>query len=412
MKTAAALIATLFTVCAAGCSMSHPLLPAMGGSARSPHHDVLQNGGSPQNWTTFSPKGSGGHFVGVVVGPDNNLWFDDANNEVLVRVTMTGSPKILQPSVAPFYLTVGADKKFYVANGDDGQIGTMTTAGVTNRFSTPSGDHPTSLTLGPDGNVWFIEFHHVGKITKKGVITEFTLPDPFIGGSGITSGPDGNIWFTENQVSKIGKVTPTGTVTVFPIGNSCLPNGIVRAKDGNLWFRCGSNIGRITPAGVITLVPTTTTGNNFVQDMAEGPDGDPWFTDDNTGIHEIDTSTLAITDFTPPNSGFNNYTLITGPDGNVWVGAIPDVINVYIPNPLSVTPKSIAFTGNGQMKTLTVTESGTHAWTATSSNIAVATVAQGGKASQFVVTSVGTGKATITIADAVGNLFKVKVSVP
>lgn len=392
--------------------MSHPLLPGVGASAGSGQHDVLQKGGGTPNWTTFSPTGSGGHFVGVVVGPDKNLWFAEANNERLNRITMTGALKVLSPSVPPFYLTLGADKKFYVTNGDDNSIGTMTTTGVTARFGTPSGDHPTSLTLGPDGNVWFIEFRHVGKITKKGIITEFALPETFIGGSGITSGPDGNIWFTENQVSKIGKVTPTGTVTEFPIGNSCLPNGIVSAKDGNLWFRCGSNVGRITPAGTITLVPTTTTGNNFVQDMAKGPDGNPWFTDDNTGIHEIDTSTLAITDFTPPNSGFNNYTLITGPDGNVWVGAIPNVINVYIPNPLSVTPKSLTFTGNGQMKTLTVTESGTHAWTAASSDTTVATVAQGGRANQFVVTSVGSGKAMITVADAVGNSFKVKVTVP
>jgi streptogramin lyase len=134
--------------------------------------------------------------------------------------------------------------------------------------------------------------------------------------------------------------------------------------------------------------------------------------DTNTGIHEIDPTTLAITDFIPPNTGFTNTTLVMGPDGNVWVGAYHNVINVYIPKPLSVSPKSITFTGNGQMKTLTVTENGSHAWTAASSNTAVATVAQGGHANQFVVTSVGTGTAMVTISDAIGNLFKVKVKVP
>ena len=146
--------------------------------------------------------------------------------------------------------------------------------------------------------------------------------------------------------------------------------------------------------------------------MIVGPDGNPWFMDDATGIHEIDPATFKITDYIPPNTGFNNDTLVLGPDGNVWVGANRDVINVYIPNPLGVTPKSITFTGNGQMKTLTVTENGTHAWTAVSSNTSVATVAAGAKANQFVVTSVATGTATITVSDAIGNLFKVKVKVP
>jgi virginiamycin B lyase len=257
-----------------------------------------------------------------------------------------------------------------------------------------------------------MEFRHIAKITKSGVITEFALPSSDIGGSTVTTGPDGNLWFTEYSTQKIGRATTSGTVTEFPISPGCSPGGIVKGPDGNLWFRCGSNIGRITTGGTITLIPTTTSGSTNIEDMIVGPDGNPWFMDTNTGIHEIDPTTLAITDFIPPNTGFTNTTLVMGPDGNVWVGAYHNVINVYIPKPLSVSPKSITFTGNGQMKTLTVTENGTHAWTAASSNTAVATVAQGGHANQFVVTSVGTGTAMVTISDAIGNLFKVKVKVP
>src|SRR5215469_10280298 len=144
----------------AGCSAAHPAIPQVGGSGGSVNHYVLQNGGSPANWTTFTLAGSGGLFTDAVVGPDKNIWFAEANFEVLNRVTMTGTVKFLHPSVPAFYLTVGADKKFYVDNGDDNQIGTITTSGVTNRFTTPSGDHPTGLTLGPDNNVWFVEFGH------------------------------------------------------------------------------------------------------------------------------------------------------------------------------------------------------------------------------------------------------------
>ena len=34
--------------------------------------------------------------------------------------------------------------------------------------------------------------------------------------SGITAGPDGNLWFTE-AAATIGRITPAGTVTEFPL---------------------------------------------------------------------------------------------------------------------------------------------------------------------------------------------------
>src|SRR5262249_23331445 len=50
------------------------------------------------------------------------------------------------------------------------------------------------------------------------VITEFPVltagSDPF----GITAGPDGNLWFTEQIGDKIGRITPSGTVTEFTTG--------------------------------------------------------------------------------------------------------------------------------------------------------------------------------------------------
>jgi streptogramin lyase len=285
---------------------------------------------------------------------------------------------------------------------------------VNKAFTIPSGDHPSGLTLGPDNNVWFVESNHVGKITKTGVITEYALPTTGADSGAVTTGADGNLWFTAHTTRKIVKVTTGGTVTEFSLPSSpqCYPTGIAKGPDGNVWFRCTSNVGRITTAGVITLVPTSQPGNDGLENMTVGPDGNPWFTSDDTSIHEIDPATLTITDYTPPNTGFTNFTLVTGPDKNVWVGAYQNVVNVYIPKPLTVAPKSITFTGTGQVRTVVVTEHGTNSWTAVTSNPSVATVAQGSSANKFDVTSVGSGTATITISDAIGNLFKVKATVP
>jgi streptogramin lyase len=73
------------------------------------------------------------------------------------------------------------------------------------------------ITAGPDGNIWFTEYGNntLGRITPTGVLTEFPIPKAGSYPTDITSGPDGNLWFTEDY--NIGRITPTGTVTAFPI---------------------------------------------------------------------------------------------------------------------------------------------------------------------------------------------------
>jgi streptogramin lyase len=179
------------------------------------------------------------------------------------------------------------------------------------------GCNPTTITSGPDGNLWFTEAagNKIGRITPAGRIQEFSLPttcNDSMGCSptGITAGPDGNLWFTEATGNRIGRITPTGSIQEFPlpttcpqdvtgfriapIGNAmnvvfargqngtglailprarevaqhpgdndavgCHPAGITSGPDGNLWFTetVGDRIGRITPVGSIQefLLPT------------------------------------------------------------------------------------------------------------------------------------------------------------
>ncbi|MGH7266700.1 MAG: virginiamycin B lyase family protein, partial [Candidatus Rokuibacteriota bacterium] len=66
------------------------------------------------------------------------------------------------------------------------------------------------ITAGPDGNLWFTEAvaNRIGRITPFGAITEFPVPTPGSTPVGITVGPDGNIWFTENMGNKIARFVP------------------------------------------------------------------------------------------------------------------------------------------------------------------------------------------------------------
>ena len=87
--------------------------------------------------------------------------------------------------------------------------------GVVTEFSAgiTAGAHPSEITVGPDGNLWFTEEdgNRIGRITPGGVVTEFT--SGISAGArpmGITAGPDGNLWFTEYSGNRIGRITPTG----------------------------------------------------------------------------------------------------------------------------------------------------------------------------------------------------------
>ena len=205
---------------------------------------------------------------------------------------------------------------------------------------------PTSITVGPDGNLWFVEYPtpgRIGKITTSGVITEVaeggTTPNlplnPQI--AGIEPGPDGQLWFTEGRNDgHVARINPgtravqdmaTGGVSPgFTINN--VPEEIAAGPDGNLWFVESGNpnaaIAQITTAGVITEHTTGLTANsepNSITPVAAA-DGNLWFTENRSGanaIGRIVPGTGAITEFSSglvPNGGLRD--IVPGPDGNVW----------------------------------------------------------------------------------------------
>ncbi len=69
-------------------------------------------------------------------------------------------------------------------------------------------------------------------------ISEFELtrkpgPNDVSGAEGIAAGPDGNLWFTEPFAKAIGRVTPGGQITEFPVSSGNAPDEIAAGPDGN-----------------------------------------------------------------------------------------------------------------------------------------------------------------------------------
>ena len=126
-------------------------------------------------------------------------------------------------------------------------MGNINTNGtVTNIYQLPvPGSEPSSITVGPDGALWFTEFlaNKIGRITTNGVITEFPIPfNPDlltnVAAFGIILGPDNNLWFSEyNDVAgSIGRLTPAGVITIFPTPTAASFPTFLATDDTNVWF--------------------------------------------------------------------------------------------------------------------------------------------------------------------------------
>jgi virginiamycin B lyase len=427
------------TILVAGCAARPdsmvPGLP-VNGSNPGVRPQIVQTGQSPANWVQINLPfgGSDPHFL--TTGPDNAVWIAQAISNDLARVAMDGS--VIEYPVhtggASAILLGTADKNFYVNDLFNNQFIQVDKHGVTKRFiKIPSGNGVNLFANGPNGNVWFMEFTGginpvtVGEVTPGGVVTEHDVSHPNIGtitgGFDLVTGPDGNVWFTNNSEGSIANINPsTGVVTNYPMylqGTACAPTFIVVGPDRRLWALCGDDINhkqylvRMTTSGTATFTDLKTHGAFMI---AVGPDKAVW----GIGVDLIrfNPTSAKETRYPLPAGYVAARTLAAGPDGNVWVSDTSNTLGatsalVFVRRVLDVTPSSTTLFGTGQTSTLSVTEqaySGT--WTAKSSDTGVATVAPGSTSGTFVVTSVGVGTCTVTVADKKSfNTFPVKVTV-
>jgi streptogramin lyase len=247
--------------------------------------------------------------------------------------------------------------------------------GTISEFPPIPGYQPGTITAGPDGALWFTEVSphaqngsatltsKIGRITLAGQVSEFPLASNSYAGD-ITTGPDGALWFTTEAssynpqngsttlTSKIERITPSGTISEFPLASNTLPKDITTGPDGALWFTEMSSypvnksiptgkIGRITPAGHISEFPVPTGDSNGlgILGITTGPDGNLWFTE--SGKIERITPSGKISGFPLPSSN-QPGSITTGPDNALWF-----VETVSNPNTKNVSSKIGRITPSG-----------------------------------------------------------------
>jgi virginiamycin B lyase len=211
-----------------------------------------------------------GHYPGgIAVGPTGEVWFTDG---------FTAAPAIGRLAAD------GTMTRFPLPTVDSNPMGPA------------GGSAPSDITLGPDGNMWFLEAgaDQIGRITADGVITEFPLPgreSMHVLPAGIAAGPDGAVWFTESLGSKVSRIdSVSGAIKEFSVtrgSNKVGPGTLTLGSDGALWFDVGlEGIGRMNTSGSAKTFPTVT-GASWFWSVTSGPDGFVWFLDDQARVMRI-----------------------------------------------------------------------------------------------------------------------------
>ena len=213
----------------------------------------------------------------------------------------------LSGSAAPLGIAVDPTNtnRMWFGESNLGKIGSLAAGGAMNEYANGlSNSQPVSVAVTSDGTVWYLDFgrNTLGKLTFPGgapTFADYGMPTDgngnIVSGLGdMVVGPDGNLWFTayttDDVCQAIVSVSPPTINCAIPPSDVSLdttPFGIVSDPSrGELWFAeiAAGQIASITPSGTITEFPISGNGTTAVG-VALGPDSvggsnsaDIWFT--------------------------------------------------------------------------------------------------------------------------------------
>ena len=134
----------------------------------------------------------------------------------------------------------------------------------------------------------------LSKVTFGGV-TEYELPSQGRAPNAVTTAPDGSVWFAEQEVPGVAHFYPSnGTLVEYawsgyptPKAPDCLASANVfgiAIWGGDVWAadQYGNAILGVNPSGGATVRVNASSRAQYPYWLAVGPDGDLWYTSDNT----------------------------------------------------------------------------------------------------------------------------------
>ncbi|MEY2400250.1 MAG: virginiamycin lyase [Ilumatobacteraceae bacterium] len=195
-----------------------------------------------------------------------------------------------------------------------------------------------------------------------GTLKQYRVPTANSQPRSIASGSDGNFWFTESSEflpAAIGRITPAGAVTEFPVGcGGCILTDIVQGPGGILYYTSNNaELGRITAAGVV-LAPIPMPNSSVLAGNLASDGTSIWITDFNNNVvwrYRIAGGTF--TQYTPPTAGSVPFDVAVDSVGTVWftefgnnaIARLNPVSGAITEIPTTSPPRGIIVAEDGQI---------------------------------------------------------------
>ena len=186
---------------------------------------------------------------GVDVASNGDVWYSEttAGKIAVLHPDRTSSEFPVPNGGQPFILKVGEDGIWFTDSATHA-IGHLDPGtGKIDEYAIPSGAAPFFIQIAPDGSKWFTETAGVGRLSPRGVVTEWsvTLEHPDDNMEQLSLDPWGNVWFVERNfdgggaagTNKVRRLNPStnviSTYMVPTLGGT--PSGVIANANGTVW---------------------------------------------------------------------------------------------------------------------------------------------------------------------------------
>ena len=187
---------------------------------------------------------------GVDIAGNGDVWYSETNagKITVMHPDRTSSEYLVPNSGKPFILKAGKDGIWFTDSGTHA-IGHLDLSnGKIDEYAIPSGASPFFIQIATDGSKWFTETAGVGRLSPRGVITEWTvtLEHPDDNMEQLSLDTSGNVWFVERNfdgsgaagTNKVRRLNPStnviSTYLVPTLGGT--PSGVIANANGTVWI--------------------------------------------------------------------------------------------------------------------------------------------------------------------------------
>lgn len=259
-------------------------------------------------------------------------WVDDfdltSNAQFVTNVAADGH--LTDVPVHPFSILVAGPEGTAWLIGNQGGVQRVARDGTVTVFDTAQ---ITEYAIGGDGTFWFGAIGAVGWISPTQMSTTAGTDALSGAGSSMIVAANGSVWFGASN--HIDVITPSHVLTEFTVPNEDTPSNLVEGADGNVWFETGSippSVGRVTPSGHVTVYPLGIDRTDELGNMVLGPGGNIWLSLQTPGPGQALGSSDYVVRITPAGQ-LTEYltsleevriTLFVSPNGTLWYQSQPN----------------------------------------------------------------------------------------